>query len=112
MMEIIRVLCERVRLGAAIIEDNTLEMRGRMAKGLLRLAEQHGQKTKIGIRLQLTMSQRELGGYLGLSRENVSRQLGQLRDANVITMDGSQIVITDADGLEMIAETPTKDRHD
>jgi CRP-like cAMP-binding protein len=63
----------------------------------------------MGIRLQMTMSQRELGGYLGLSRENVSRQLGQLRDANVILMEGSQIVITDSQGLAMIADTPTNE---
>jgi CRP-like cAMP-binding protein len=54
------------------------------------------------------MSQSELGGYLGLSRENVSRQLGQLREANVVSMDRSQIVITDAHGLAMIAETPAE----
>jgi CRP/FNR family transcriptional regulator, cyclic AMP receptor protein len=108
LLEIIRILCEKLRSTSAIIEDNTLEMRGRTAKGLLRLAEQHGHKSKEGVRLQLTMSQRELGGYLGLSRENVSRQLGQLKDANVITMDGSQIVITDEQGLAVIADTPTK----
>jgi CRP-like cAMP-binding protein len=49
------------------------------------------------------MSQSELGGYLGLSRENVSRQLGQLRDANVIKTDGAQIVVTDSDGLALLA---------
>jgi CRP-like cAMP-binding protein len=110
LLDIIRVLCEKLRSASAIIEDNTLEMRGRMAKGLLRLAQQHGRKSKIGVRLDLTMSQSELGGYLGLSRENVSRQLGQLREANVIIMDGSHIVITDADGLTMIAETATRYR--
>jgi hypothetical protein len=31
MFEIIGALCEKIRLGAAMIEDNTLEMRGRIA---------------------------------------------------------------------------------
>jgi CRP/FNR family cyclic AMP-dependent transcriptional regulator len=103
LLEVVQILCEKLRSTSAIIEDSTLEMRSRTARGLLRLAEQHGRKGKDGVRLLLTMSQTELGGYLGLSRENVSRQLGQLRDANVIRFDGAQIVITDQDGLSLIA---------
>jgi CRP-like cAMP-binding protein len=105
LLDIIRVLCGKLRSASEIIEDNTLDMRGRMAKGLLRLAEKHGRPSRIGIRLELVMSQSELGGYFGLSRENVSRQLGQLREANVISMDRSQIIITDPPGLAMIANT-------
>src|SRR5262249_39325596 len=90
-MEIIKVLCAKLRAASAMIEDNTLEMRQRTAKGLLRLIEQHGFPRKDGVRLDLALSQRELGAYLGISRTNVSRQLTTLRDANVITIDGSQI---------------------
>ncbi len=107
LLEIIQVLCEKLRSASAIIEDNTLEMRGRTAKGLLRLAEQHGRTSKAGVRLQLSVSQRELGAYLGLSRENVSRQLGRLRDAGVIAIDGMHIVITDEKGLAEIAAAPS-----
>jgi CRP-like cAMP-binding protein len=109
LLEIVQVLCDKLRSASALIEDNTLEMRGRTARGLLRLAQQHGRTSKDGIRLQLSLSQRELGGYLGLSRENVSRQLGQLKDANVIKIDGPQIVITDEQGLSAIAAASSKD---
>jgi len=108
LLEIVQILCEKLRSASAIIEDNTLEMRGRTARGLQRLAQQHGRTSKHGIRLQLTLSQRELGGYLGLSRENVSRQLGQLKDANVIRLEGLQIVITDEEGLAAIAQASSK----
>jgi CRP/FNR family transcriptional regulator, cyclic AMP receptor protein len=109
LLEIVQILCEKLRTTSAIIEDSTLEMRGRTAKGLLRLALQHGRTGKMGVRLNLTVSQQELGGYLGLSRENVSRQLRHLRDAHVIGIDGSQIIITDEHGLASIADTPSKD---
>jgi hypothetical protein len=79
-------------------------MRGRTAKGLLRLAQQQGRTSKEGIRLSVTTSQRELGAYLALSRENVSRQLGWLRDAGVIDVVGSQIIIKDEQGLASIAD--------
>jgi CRP/FNR family transcriptional regulator, cyclic AMP receptor protein len=108
LLEIIRILCEKLRSTSAIVEDNTLEMRGRTARGLMRLAQQHGRTSKDGIRLHLTMSQTELGGYLNLSRENVSRQLGRLKDANVIKIDGSQIIIIDEQGLSVIADAPSK----
>jgi CRP/FNR family transcriptional regulator, cyclic AMP receptor protein len=109
MIEIIKTLCEKLRSASAIIEDNTLEMRGRTARGLLRLCQQHGRTGKDGVRLQLSMSQRELGGYLGVSRANVSRQLTELRDANVIRIDGTQITITDEPGLSAIAAASSRD---
>jgi CRP/FNR family transcriptional regulator, cyclic AMP receptor protein len=104
MLDVISALCAKVRAGAAMIEDSTLEMRARVARGLLRLARQHGQKSAEGICLQLALSQAELGSYLGLSRANVSRQLGQLKEANVIMIDGTQIVITDDECLTAIAD--------
>ena len=104
MLEIAQILCEKLRAASAIIEDNTLEMRARVAKGLLRLAQQLGRTSKDGIRLDLGVSQTELGNYLSLSRANVSRQLGQLKDAKVLRIQGAQIVIVDEKGLSEIAE--------
>jgi CRP/FNR family transcriptional regulator, cyclic AMP receptor protein len=103
MFEIIRALCEKMRAGAALIEDSTLEMRTRLARGLQRLAQHHGRRGETGTCLQLSLSHTELGNYLGLSRANVSRQLSQLREANVITIEAAQIVILDEDGLAEIA---------
>src|SRR5205823_1329479 len=104
-LEIMQILCQRLRATSAIIEDGTLAMRGRAAKGLLRLAHQHGRTSKDGIRLHLILSQDDLGKYLDISRENVSRQLGHLKDANVIRIEGSQVVITNETGLAAIAES-------
>ena len=103
MFEIIQILCARVRAGAALIEDSTLEMRARVARGLQRLAQHHGYRSPAGTCVQLALSHAELGNYLGLSRANVSRQLGQLREANVIKIEAAQIVILDEDGLAKVA---------
>src|SRR5215831_14004462 len=81
-------------------------MRRRIARGLLRLAWQHGRTSKQGIRVNLRASQSELGGYLGLSRENVSRQLCELRDARVIVNNGAHIIIINEAALYAIAEAP------
>jgi CRP/FNR family transcriptional regulator, cyclic AMP receptor protein len=108
LLEITQILCERLRSVSALVEDSTLEMRGRTARGLLRLADKLGRTSKSGICLELSVSQKELGGYLGLSRENVSRQLGQLKHTNVIRIDGAQITITDQAGLTAIAAASSK----
>jgi CRP/FNR family transcriptional regulator, cyclic AMP receptor protein len=103
LLELVQVLCEKLRAASAAIEDHSLDMRRRVARGLLRLALQHGQTSENGIRVNLTISQSELGAYLGLSRENVNRQLAELRDDRVIRTDGAQIIVTDEGGLSRIA---------
>lgn len=95
MLEVIKILCEKLRATSAIIEENTLPMAARAAAGLLRLADQHGRVVKEGTLIDLKLSQRDLGSYLGLSRENVSRQLGLFRDIGVLRIDGAEIVVLD-----------------
>jgi CRP/FNR family transcriptional regulator, cyclic AMP receptor protein len=102
MLAVIRVLCERSRAGAAIIEDNTLKMRARTARGLLRLARQRGHKGAGGL-LQLIISQEELGKYLDLTRGNVNRQLATLKNAGHIRIQGTEITIVDEKDLDEIA---------
>ncbi len=104
MMEIIQVLCGKLRIASALIEDGLNAMRGRTARGLLRLADQHGRNTKDGIVINLRLSQRDLGGYMGLSRENTSRQLATLRQSGLISVEGARIVIHDRAALEAAAE--------
>ena len=65
---------------------------------------QHGRTGREGIRVNLSLSQSELGAYVGLSRENINRQLAQLRDAKVIRKEGAQIIVTDEFALGEIAE--------
>jgi len=104
MFEIIQTLCEKLRATTSIIEDNMREMQARAAKGLLRLAQQHGVRTKDGIRIDLKISQTDLGNYLGLSRANVSRQLSHLKDGGLIRMEMAKIVIINEPALVEVSE--------
>jgi CRP/FNR family transcriptional regulator len=79
-------------------------MRTRIARGLLRLADQLGRRRKDGICLELAVTQEELGNHLGLARANVSRQLGELKTLEVIRSDGGRIVIADERRLVELAE--------
>jgi CRP/FNR family transcriptional regulator, cyclic AMP receptor protein len=104
MLELIQVLCDRLRSATAIIEDSAHEMQGRLARGLLRLAQQHGAKQKDRIRINLKLSQSELGTYVGLSRPNVSRQLSQLKALGFIEVDDSVIILLDEPALIRLSE--------
>jgi CRP/FNR family transcriptional regulator, cyclic AMP receptor protein len=106
MLELIQILCEKLRATSAIIEENSLPMAARAAAGLLRLADQHGRVIKGGTLIDLKLSQRDLGSYLGLSRENVSRQLGLFRDIGLLRIEGAEIVILDRDALRAYSDAP------
>ena len=110
MRHIVEALCEKIRAVATIIEDNTLEMRCRVARGLLRLTDQPGRITTDSAHPKLRITQSELGKYLGMSRQTVNRQLGQLKIANVISIKGNEIHITDKEGLADIAQEASQNR--
>jgi CRP/FNR family transcriptional regulator, cyclic AMP receptor protein len=107
MLEIVQVLCEKLRIASAQVEDSVLDMTGRMARGLLRLIKQHGRRGADGVRIDIRLNQRELGIYTGLSRENVSRQLGALRERGVVLFDGGDITVLDEAALTAIADRAT-----
>jgi len=103
MLEVIRALCEKARAVAPLLEDRTLPMRARVARGLLRLARQLGRRRKDGVHMHLAVSQEDLGNYFGLARANVNRQMGHLKRAGVIRIDGARIIVTDEGKLAELA---------
>ncbi len=103
MLGIIEALAGKVRAMSSAVEHAGLQMAARAANALLRLADQHGRPTADGILIDLKLSQRDLGSYAGLSRENMNRQLGELREQGLIRADGAVITVLDRDGLEACA---------
>ena len=99
ILAIVEVLCDKLRAATAIIEDSTHDMLARVARGLMRLAEQHGRRRKDRTRINLKLSQAELGSYVGLSRANVSRQLTELKSRGAIEIEAAYIVILDEGAL-------------
>jgi CRP-like cAMP-binding protein len=103
LLEVGQLLCDRLRSASVIIEDNSLDMHRRVARGLLRLARQHGRTGREGIRVGITVSQSELGAYVGLSRENMSRVLRRLREDDVVRAARGQIIICNEPALARMA---------
>ena len=70
-----------------------------MAARLVELAERFGEPTNGGVRVGLPLSQDELAGWTGASREAVSKALRSLRDRGLIETGRRRVVIYDLEGL-------------
>jgi CRP-like cAMP-binding protein len=91
-VELLAVLCERLRRTNEQVEDLAfLDLEARLAKALLRLAEE----SAAGVRI----SQRALGELVGGARESVNKHLQDWKRAGVITIEKGSIVIRDPDAL-------------
>lgn len=104
-VRLIEVLCARLRQTTATVEDGAfLGMAPRIARALLRLANQYSRTEGGAVHIDLKLSQRELGGLVGLARENVNRQLRAWHHQGLVRTDHGHIVIDDMAALEAIAE--------
>jgi CRP/FNR family transcriptional regulator, cyclic AMP receptor protein len=103
-VRLIEVLCERVRRTSEMVESVAfLEYSARLAKLLLRLAESYGKETKDGVRINLKISQQDLGNLIASTRESVNRQLNAWAEEGVIELERGQITILDSDALEALS---------
>ncbi|MEO3797604.1 Crp/Fnr family transcriptional regulator [Nonomuraea sp. B10E15] len=85
------------------IEYGAFDTTGRVATRLLELAERYGEQTTTGVRVALPLSQDELAGWTGSSREAVSKALRTLRDRGLIETGRRRVVIHDVEGLRQRA---------
>lgn len=104
-LRIINVLCDRLRRTNEQLEDTLFLVRSaRLAKTLLRLAREYGMRTPDGVRIDIKLSQRELGYLVGMRRESLNRQLGHWRDQGLIAIEGGRISIRDPARLERASD--------
>lgn len=81
------------------IEYGAFDTTGRVATRLVELAERYGEPVNGGVRVALPLSQDELAGWTGASREAVSKALRALRDRGLIETGRRRVIIYDLDGL-------------
>ena len=77
-----------------------LDVRGRVAKKLLELADKHGVEDDGAVSIDLRLTQQDLASLIGASRESVNKVMGSYRDKGWIRMEGQKVAIVDADALE------------
>ena len=98
--ELIRVLASRLRdSDRKRLEFAALDTLGRVAWRLLELSDGFGQETNEGISVELPLSQEQLAGWCGASRESTVKALTSLRELGTITTGRRHIVIRDMEAL-------------
>jgi len=75
----------------------------RLALFLLNLANRYAQRGYSSTSFQLRMSREDMGGYLGLTVESVSRQLARLRQEGLIVLNNRDLRIIDRTRLEAMS---------
>jgi CRP-like cAMP-binding protein len=81
------------------VEQGALGVRERLAILLLDLARTHGEQVPEGVRLTTGLSQHELAGSVGASREAVARLLKDLRERGIVQTSRRDLVIVRPDHL-------------
>ena len=72
---------------------------GRVAARLVELAESYGEETAEGVAIALPLSQEELAGWTGSSREAVSKALQSMRAAGWVRTERRRFTVRDMDAL-------------
>jgi len=92
------------RLTSQVEELHFLDLAGRLAMRLTRLAEEAHPDKRGEIRLNWPYTQSDLAAMIGGTRQSVNKLLSQLVDEGLIEIRSDEIVITNLDDLARRAE--------
>jgi CRP/FNR family cyclic AMP-dependent transcriptional regulator len=100
------VLCQRLRQTSAALEDALLrDAPSRVARGLLRLAGTFGKREPGGLRLDIKLSQQQIGNLIGISRESINKHIMEWSRAEILAVNNGFITILDKEALEHVSES-------
>jgi CRP/FNR family cyclic AMP-dependent transcriptional regulator len=99
LLQIIDVLCARLRQVWQIqsLSSSTADARIRM--GIYQLAKRHGIRDAHGTIIDLKITHQELAEMVGTSRETVTRTLARLRDQGILEIEQRRMTLLDAEAL-------------
>jgi CRP-like cAMP-binding protein len=105
---ILRVVIERLRdADRAQVEFAAYQTVTRVARRLVELAERYGEQAGEAIRITLPISQEELAGWAGASREAITKALHDLRAVGLIETHRRHITVLDAEQLGQVGGVST-----
>ncbi len=88
------------RLTTHVEELHFLDITGRLAAGLVRLAREGGTSMPDGsVRLRTNLTQADLAAMVGCTRQSVNKLLGQFTDDGLVRLERDAIVVVDLEGL-------------
>src|SRR5690606_16812816 len=85
----------------ALIGKNSADER--LATLLLSISSRNAQRNLSGLRFRLPMSRADIGNYLGLTVETVSRIFGRFQKHQLLKVDKKEIEILNLEALQELA---------
>jgi len=102
---LIAVLCQRLRQTSEALEDALLrDAPSRVARGLLWLAKTFGKQEPAGLRLDIKLSQQQIGNLIGISRESINKSIVDWTRTGYLSVSSGFITIVDMEALESLSE--------
>ena len=99
-VELLRLCGERLRWTSGLLEDAALlDAPARLAKRLLSLGQLHGEQSATGLRLRL--SQEDLAGFLGITRQAVNQQLQAWKAKGWVELGRGLVTIRDEQAIRV-----------
>ncbi len=103
-IKLLEALAGRLRSLSAELEDRVfLNLPSRLAKKLIALSDTYGEVVSEGMRIDLRLSQGELGDMVGTSRESINKQLRAWTEEGLLRSERGYITIRDPEALERLA---------
>jgi CRP/FNR family transcriptional regulator, cyclic AMP receptor protein len=104
-LKVIEILCSRLRRTTEQAEEVMfLDLPSRLAKALMRFLEADTAST--GGERKISITQRDLGNIIGMSRESVNKQLRIWEDKKWVRLERNAVVILAMDSLAALADAP------
>lgn len=103
-LSLAQVLAGRVRRLSEAVEDAYFRsLPARLAKALLALSRSTSTETPDGLRIDMKLSQQDLGDLVGKTREAVNKQMRAWSEEGIVTMRAGVLLIHDVEQLESLA---------
>jgi CRP-like cAMP-binding protein len=103
-IKLLEVLAERQLRLSELVEDTTfLNLPARLAKKLVSLSRVYGSETPDGLRIDLKLSQGELGELVATTRESINKQIKSWSAEGLVSMKNRVVTIHRLDDLEALA---------
>jgi CRP-like cAMP-binding protein len=103
-IKLLEVLAERQLRLSELVEDTTfLNLPARLAKKLVSLSRTYGTETPDGLRIDLKLSQGEIGDLVATTRESINKQIKSWSGEGMVSMKNGIVTIHRIDDLEALA---------
>jgi CRP/FNR family transcriptional regulator len=101
---------EITREQTAILSLGNLTAEQRFAGFLVNLSARYALRDKSPVNFTMRMGREEIGNYLGLTIESISRLLTAFKKRNILVLDGRNVEIVDISQLRELAAAPLSQR--